>query len=458
LGHYRISKSLRGALLGVMCLTTPVAASAESLTDALILAYKHSHLLDQNRAVLRAADEDVASALAGLRPVIQFVAQSTYTPTSAAGTDDLSSALSVSADMMLFDNGATKLSIDVAKETVLATREALAAVEQQVLLSAVEAYLAVTSAIESVSLRENNVRVISQELRAARDRFEVGEVTRTDVALAEARLAGARSSLAAATGSLAVARERYRVAVGQYPGTLNRTSRAPGLPKTLIEAENVGLRSHPNILQAQRQVTINELNIARAQAATRFRVTAGANLGVDQDLNDSFSVTTRLTQPIYSGGALSSAIRKAKANRDASRANLLGTTHSIRQQVGVAWSNLIVAGAQLEATERQIRASRIAFQGIQEEAKLGSRTTLDVLDAEQELLDALGSRIDAQAEQSVANYSLLSSMGLLTVKHLGLGVQTYDPEAYYNAVKSGPLAKSKQGRQLDKLMERLSKQ
>jgi outer membrane protein len=451
----RLSITLKAGAIALMACASSGAAKAETLADALVAAYKHSHLLDQNRALLRATDENVAQAVAGLRPIISFIASSNYSPTRAPGVDNLQSQLGIDASLLLYDNGATQLAVDVAKETVLSTREALVSLEQNILFGAVTAYLDVVSAAEFVQLRGNNVRLLTQELRAAQDRFEVGDVTRTDVALAEARFAAARSGEAAALGTLAVARESYRAAIGRYPGQLAAVPQVPRIPRTLKEAEALAVRTHPDIRQAQRNVTIADLNIARAEAAMKFTVNASSQFRLDQDGNDTFSTGVQLTQPIYRGGALTSALRQAKANRDAQRAALLNTTHLVRQSVGNAWANVAVTQAQLTSTDRQIRASQIAFRGFQEEAKLGSRTTLEVLDAEQELLDARTNRVDAQSQQYVAIYSLLSAMGLLTAEHLGLGVQTYDPAAYYNAVKSAPVPSSKRGKQLDKVLKRL---
>lgn len=448
----------------VLSLVSLAPASAETLADALISAYRHSHLLDQNRAVLRAADEDVAQAVAALRPVLAFTGTVALSPTNSSLSNPLTTSLDLTASITIFDNGATRLGIEAAKESVLATREALVNVEQQVLLAAVQAYLDVLSANSFVALRQSNVRLITQELRAARDRFEVGEVTRTDVALAESRLAAARSQLAAEEGGLAVAREAYRVAVGRYPGRLSPLPRAPRVPASQREAEGVAVRTHPLIRQAQRQVSIAEINIKRAETAMKFTVTGRASVGVTHSStplgtgwDDSASASVTLNQPIYSGGALASALRQSKAGRDQARHGLLDITHNIQQGVGNAWATLGIAQAQIQAADRQIRAAQIAFDGTREEASLGARTTLDVLDAEQELLDARASRIDAEAQAYVAIYSLLSAMGLLTVDHLQLGIQTYDPATYYDAVKNAPAQRSRQGKQLDSLLERLGR-
>jgi len=443
------------ALGGLALALAQAPARAETLADALIAAYRNSNLLEQNRAVLRAADEDVAGAVAALRPVVNFIAQSTYTEPSIG--DNLSASLSLSASMTLYDFGRSRLAIDIAKESVLATREALAGVEQGVLLGAVSAYLDVRSAVENVAINRNSVRVIGEELRAAQDRFSVGEVTRTDVALAEARLAAARAGLSAAEGQLAAAREAYRAATGNYPGTLAPPPAPPALPSTLNAARSIAQTTHPSIKQAQREVTVAELQVAAAAAERGPTLTGTASVAVDEDGDDQSSIGLRLTQPIYTGGSLSSVHRKAIAGRDASRSALLQAGVNVAQEVGNAWAQIAVARAQIQAVDEQVRAATVAYEGVKEEAALGSRTTLDVLDAEQELLDAKASRIDAEASYQVAIYSLLSAMGLLTVDHLKLGIATYDPSAYYEAVKTAPLT-SVEGERLDRVLRAIGRE
>jgi len=431
---------------------------AETLADALIAAYRNSNLLEQNQAILRAADEDVAQAVASLRPVVAFIADGQYGYSQTlldsgitVSNDGLFANYSVTAQMTLFDFGRTQLAIEAAKEIVLATREALIAIEQQVLLAAVSAFVDVRLQQEIVSLRENNVRVIAEQLRAAQDRFEVGEITRTDVAQAEARLAEARANLVVAQGDLAIARENYRAATGNYPGVLSALPAPPRTAATLDAARSVALRTHPSIRQAQREVKAAELNVARARANMKPTIAAQAQLSVDQDNLQENGVGINFNQTIYSGGALSSALRQAMANRDASFAGLKQRGVEVAETVGIVWSNLDVADASIAATEQQISAAQIAFDGVREEASLGARTTLDVLDAEQDLLDARASRLSAVAQRYIGIYQLLASMGLLTVDHLALGIPTYDPAAYYNAVRRAPT--SIQGRKLDRIMK-----
>ncbi|MGB5067523.1 MAG: TolC family outer membrane protein [Albidovulum sp.] len=440
--------------LGVIGVLAAPSARAETLADALISAYKNSNILDQNRAVLRAADEDVATAVSAMRPVLQWVINSGYSRTPT--TSGFAASLSLSGEVVLFDFGRNQIGVDIAKESVLATREALISVEQNILLDAVDAYFSVRRALENVAINQNSVRVIGETLRATQDQFEVGEVTRTDVALAEAQLASARAGLASAQGQLAAARELYKATTGHYPGPLAVAPRAPALPASVDAAMALAQRNHPSIHQAQRQVTISELQITAAALARKPALKATASAGLSDGGSETASVGLQMSQTIYAGGRLSAAHRKAIAGRDAARANLLQTAVQIAQGVGNAWANIEVFRAQITATEQQIRAATVAYSGVQEEAKLGARTTLDVLNAEQSLLDAQASRIDAEAQLQVAIYSLLSAMGLLTVDHLNLGIPTYDPAAYYEAVKSAP-ATSVQGKSLDRVLQAIGK-
>ncbi|SFL14622.1 TolC family outer membrane protein [Shimia haliotis] len=448
---------------------TAQTAASQTLADAMATAYEHSGLLDQNRALLRAADEDVAISMAALRPVVSWISNvqhnygnggnSTVSLTSNKSFIDFG----VSADLLIFDNGVSKLLTESAKETVLATRQGLVSVEQSVLFNAVQAFMDVVANREIVELRQNNLRLLQRELQAAQDRFEVGEVTRTDVSLAEARLAGARAQLAAAQGDFAASQEFYAAAVGVRPGNLIAPRSLPRSAKSIEDAKEVAIRAHPSMLQVQHQIAAAELAVDQARAAMGPSVTLRTGVSVEREFgNSNFTdgafVGLRASAPIYQGGRLSALVRKSQAVRDQQRANLHVTRHNIRQNAGTSWSQLSAAGAQIQASVQQVEASRIAFEGVREEAKLGARTTLDVLTAEQDLLDAETDRISAQATQVVAAYALLSSMGQLTVDRLNLKVERYDPEAYYNMVKDAPTIRSEQGQKLDKLLKAIGKE
>lgn len=448
---------LRAVTVAVAMTVGTVQAGAETLADALIAAYRTSHLLDQNQAVLRAADEDVAVAVSALRPVLNYTAQAGYAFASRDGgtlTDDLSASLTLSAEILLLDFGRRELGIAITEASVKATRQALVNVEQQVLLATVQAYVDVRLANEIVALRQSNLRLITQELRAAEDRFDVGEITRTDVAIAEARLAASRSALAAAEGELMVAREAYKAATGAYPGKLAALPASPVLPGTLEEAQAVARRTHPLIRQAMEQVTVSERRVELAEANMKPTVGFGASVSLSDQgtLGEQLGLTMR--QTIYAGGELSALYRKALAGQEQARALLGQTTVGVLQNLGNAWANLAVYGASIQASDQQIRAAQTAFDGVREEATLGARTTLDVLNAEQELLDARASRLEAEAGRYVAVYQVLASMGLLTVEHLNLGIPTYDPDAYYDAVRTAP-ATSAQGKKLDAILEKI---
>ncbi len=461
------------ALAVIVTLVSVPMAKAETLADALTAAYNNSGLLDQNRALLRAADEDLAQAVASTLPVISWSmsANSTRTVNSTAQTSNQASARIIGS-LPLYTGGGNQLAIEAQKETILATRQSLRAIEQDVLFRAVQAYMNVRRDTEFVSLRQNNVRLITQEFRAAQDRFEVGEVTRTDVALAEARLAAARSLLAGAQGTLARSVEEYRTAVGRPPASPSPVSPAP-VSRSMNDAKSFAVRNHPRILESQHAVTAAELTIRRAEAAlgptialdgfvsttNSWGETGFSDLDFDErERTQQAQIGITAGGPIYNGGRLSSQIRQLMSSRDATRAGLHITRLNIEQQVGNAYSSLVVARSSRSASVEQISAARVAFQGVREEATLGSRTTLDVLNAEQELLDAQANNISAQADEVIASYSVLSSIGLLTADHLNLPVQQYDPSAYYNLAKDAPTVISEQGQALDRILEAIGRE
>ncbi|MCO4842118.1 MAG: TolC family outer membrane protein [Yoonia sp.] len=440
------------AVLAIVTISFSSAARAETLADALTAAYNNSGLLDQYRALLRAADEDVAQAVGATLPVLSWVANAKSTSPRAPDSDLITATAQISADLTLYDSGAGLLAVEAQKELVLGTREALRKVEQTVLLDAVTAYMQVRSDSEFVALRQSNVRVLTQEFRAAQDRFDVGEVTRTDVALAQARLAAARSLLTSAQGSLARSAEAYVTAVGHRPNALRPATPAP-VSKSLADAKAFAVRNHPDILQAQHSVSAAELNIRRGETAMNPTVSLGAWIGVDQDFNVGREIGITASGPIYSGGRLSSQLRQYMSRRDAERASLHVTSVQVAQFVANAYSFLEVARASAQSSNDQIAAARVAFRGVREEATLGARTTLDVLNAEQELLSAQANLIAAQADEVIASYQVLSTMGLLTAAHLRLPVQQYDPAAYYNLVKDAPTITSDQGQALDRVLK-----
>lgn len=452
-------------LAGAVCaaaVALPSGAWAESLGQALADAYRNSGLLEQNRLVLKAADEDAAQALASLRPVLSWSTSATHRFGDFSGSAN-SATVGLSLTQTLFDFGVSKLSVEQAKETVLITRQQLLAIEQQILLRAVSAYMEVRRALQTVDLRRANVRLLSQELQAAQDRFDVGEVTRTDVSQAEAALAAARAGLTSAQGALIQAQLEYEAAVGHKPGNLAPASRLGNVPGSVNEAVNVALQNHPSMDVARRQITLAELTLAQADAAVKPSLDLSLNYSVTRDLDSSVSaeggsVGLSMGGPIYSGGAVASARRQALLRRDSQLANLHVVTSDVQLSVGNAFSAVQIARAASAAGAEQVRAAEVAFEGVREEASLGSRTTLDVLTQEQALLDARVSYLSSQVDEVLARYSLLSTMGLLTAENLGLAVEIYDPAAYYSMVKDAPAGISEQGRKLDSVLRAIGKE
>lgn len=434
------------------------AVKAETLADALAYGYENSGLLEQQRATLRASDEGVAQSVASLRPTLDWASTITAQEPMIPGGDEVTGSLRLSASLLLWDGGRTNLTIENKREGVMAARYALVAAEQQIMMRIVSAYMNVRRALQFVELRQNNVDLIARQLRASRDRFELGEVTSTDVAQTEARLAAARSQLAADQGTLAQAQAEYIAAVGRAPVGALAAAPSVAIRQSLAEAQSIAMGTHPTIKQAQHTVSAWEIAVSAQETATMPTVRLGAN--VSTPLFDNFgevteSLSLNIGGPIYSGGLYDSMARQAMSQRDAARSALLVATQNVAQGVANAYANLEVARASSQALTEQVRAATIAFDGVREEADLGARTTLDVLNAEQELLNARANLISSQISETVASYNVLAAMGLLTAAHLQLNVQIYDPAAYYNMVESAPSALSQQGRDLNRILEAL---
>ncbi|MBM2576739.1 TolC family outer membrane protein [Jannaschia sp. Os4] len=488
----RLTRALRATVAGAALLLGAAAAQAHSLTDSLVLAFDESQLLEEQRALLRANDEDVAIAVARLKPTLDFFA-SVSRSFSDPGTAETSAQLGITLNWLLADGGGRAFRIGASKEVVLAARWGLVAVEQQVLLNAATAHLNLRLARRVVEVRQSNVRLITQQLRAAEDRFEVGEVTRTDVALARSRLALARAELAAAQGDVEIAEEVYALAVGhRHDGGGLTVPAAPQLPPSLERAQALALQVNPNIRSLQHQVTAQRLlaeaavsdrlptislngSVTRSGPVAGSPATPGANLPVLDQFGlptgnsvvipgsparsggavDNATIGLRADMPIYRGGALSAASRQARQRVSAVQAQLGQQGRVVSEGVGRAWAGLSIAQAQVTAFDQQVEAAQLAFEGFREEALLGARTTLDVLDAEQELLDARTARLQAATQVQIQVYTVLASIGLLTTEHLGLAVETYDPELYSRAVRTAPpVSPSPLGDKLDRVLRR----
>ncbi len=451
------------ALCAALVWTTP--AGAESLADAMAKAYIFHPTLAAQRATLRALDEVEYREWAARLGSADVSATYQYQNSDSVGAsfdpatgrsvrvrsrqDTDPFALGIGGSIPLYSGGRIENGTQAAEAGVQSGRLNLAAVEQDVLLDAVEAYENVRRDIALVGVARNNVRVIGEQLRAAQDRFEVGEVTRTDVSQAAARLAAARSNLAAVIGQLAQSRQFYRATVGELPEDLQDPPPLPELPESEAAAIALAENQHPLIVAARFDARQAEFEVKRAIGATLPSValegdvaytdasifTNEGDAGVD---GNSASVGVRASMPLWSGGRNASVIRQNQAQLARAQALIHNQARLVRQQVSNAWAGVEVARTSITAAREQIEAARIAFEGVREEATLGARTTLDVLDAEQELQSARAELISSLRDEYVAGYTLLSAVGALSVAHLGLDVARYDPQSYRDAVEEAP--------------------
>ena len=443
---------LVAVLAGVLIL--PTGVSAVTLREALAMAYQTNPSLEIGRANLRSQDESVVQAGAGMRPSVSVSGVAAYSQ-DIEFIDPASDTVRASLDarLTIYDGGRTADAVNAAANMVFASRENLKASDQSVLLSAATAYLDVRRDEKFLALAENDVTVVEQQVKAMEDRFAVGAVTRTDVALMQARLAATKTSLAASSGRLALSREIYRAVVGANPTQLQAAPPLPKLPNTQAEAESIAMREHPLIRASRFAEKAAEFDVARARAAKLPTVSLGSSVEYSNTPNFSGTGRSEGTKatvsisgqvPIYSGGVLSSSMRSASQILESRKASTQNVMRQIRQATASSWANIRVAKASITAAGLQIEASQIAYNGILEETRLGSRTSLDLLDAEQDLLSAKSNMASAQRDEYVAGLNLLSSMGLLTVENLDLGIPVYDPEVNFKEVTS-PTSTSFQG-------------
>lgn len=459
--HAKISRSLVGFFPLALTLCINSASWSETLSETLASAYDNSNLLAQQQATLRAADEGVAQAVATLKPILEYSINANTSRTQTFATTPMfvssSNSIDLNAILTLLDFGRRDTLIKLQKNLVMQTRQVLKNIEQNILFSAVSAFINLQIANEILSLRKANVKLVEEELRSTKSRFELGEVTRTDIAIAEARLAGARATLTAAQGDLTIARENYKTATGEYPTTrLKAPPAPPALPKSVEDARNNALRNHPNILQAQYSVTVADLGIEAAEANFNPTLTGNIRISRNDKGVDTHSVGMNFSQQIYSGGAKSSAMREAIAQKESALAALKQTRLTILQEVSTAWESLATTKSRIKAEMQRIAAAQTAYDGVREEASLGIRTTLDVLNAEKELLDARVAKVQAVAQQHLDTYRILQSIGQMNARSLQLNVTVYDPEVYYQEVKSAPTTWPGSKR-LDRVLDKINK-
>jgi TolC family type I secretion outer membrane protein len=444
----RLRRMLAAAALAALG-AAPLPAQAATLLEALAEAYATNPTLDAARAQLRAVNEQVPQALSNWRPTVTLSGQVGQrwqeVEPSARGTDSDFTTTPRSAELQvnqpLYRGGRTQAATDAAEAEVLSERARLAAVEQQVLLSTSAAFMDVWRDRAVLRLNINNERVLARQLEASQDRFEVGEITRTDVAQSESRLSRARASRIEAEGNLSRSEAVYEEFVGDVPGELRAPAPLAGLPQSLQQSIDQALSQNPEVVTAEFQERSAGFTVRETIGELLPEVSLTGQLGWNEELSTEDSerkeaaILAQLTVPIYQAGFVSSRVRQAKQIASQRRLEIEETRRNIRQEAVSAWEALTTARAQIASFESQVEAASIALEGVRQEAQVGARTTLDVLDAEQELLDAQVSLVSAQRDEIVAGFQLLSAVGRLNAFELGLPVDIYDPVDDYLDVR-----------------------
>lgn len=437
------------ALLSLAGGLWPSTAHAQSLIDTLSRAYSYSPLIDAERARLRATDEDVARANSGFRPDIgaSFDTQHNHTSIRSGGNWNTQKTspygYSVGVVQPIFRGFQVVNAVNSAEALVRAGREQLRFVEQQVLLDAVTAYGDVVRDQEVVRLRQNNVEFLSTELRATKDRFSVGEVTRTDVAQAEARRALAVSELDLARANLEISRAKYEQVVGVEPGRLREANPQTSLvPRTLNEAVNISDQEFPSVvgalyLEQAARYDVDRIRgelLPQAQIEANYSDRFNTSRGIDEV--ESTTVVGRVNVPIYeAGGEVHARIRQAKHTHVSRIQEIEQARAEARNGVNQSWAQLQAFRAQRESDRVQIEANQIALNGVREEEKVGQRTLIEVLNAQQELLVSQVQLETTKRNILVSTYSVISAIGRLNVAEVGAASSVYVPEEHHSEVR-----------------------
>jgi outer membrane protein len=460
-----MSKSFRGRLLaaiftaGVSGALISAPAAAETLADAIALAYDSNPTLQAQRATQRALDETYVQARSGWRPTLSLSAAGSYTENRATResrftgfplqgdgvTYSNGGQAALSFSQPLWTGGRTAAAVSASEAEILAGRENLRRIEAQILLNVIQAYADVRRDLEALRIREENVTVLQRQLDESQARFDVGEITRTDVAQSQARLAGAQAQLQNGQAQLGISRATYAAVVGQNPGDLApEPSLAYLMPGNVDDAFTVAEQNSP-VLRAQQfleQASRSRVAGARAERMPNVSLSASSRFGqapfdpFERELFDRESqVGVNVTVPLFSGGLVSSRIRQSVERNNADRINVEAQRRTVLQTITQAWNQLIASRANISSTAEQVTAARIAAEGTRQEQQVGLRTTIDVLNAEQELRSAELNQVSARRDEYVAAANVLASMGRLEAKNLTPTVASYDAKANFRKLR-----------------------
>ena len=443
--------------LAALAVSRPVAA--ETMESALVKAYQNNPQINVQRALVRATDENVPQALAGYRPRVsatmtggeqsqsttsqllpappgtpaQYFTNSGYNATYSGG---------VTIAQTVYNGFQTANRTRAAEGSVLAARESLRSTEQGVLLNAVIAYMNVLRDYANLELQKRYVEVLQQGLRETNTRFNVKDVTSTDISQSESRLAGGQTQVYGAEAAYAASAAAYQQIIGNDPVKLSPgTAVDRFIPKTLDECIAVGTSEHPGITSAMHNLDVAQHQVAIAEGALlpTFVVQGSAQQSFEPQLDipksANLSIIGQLSVPLYQGGVEYSAVRQAKETLGQRRLELDLARNQVRQGIAQAWGQLAATKKQIETTNKQVKAAESALNGVREEARVGQRTTLDVLNAQQELVNARSAVVTAQRDRVVASYTLLGAVGRLSPQVLGLSVKNYDAVVHYQQVR-----------------------
>jgi outer membrane protein len=456
MGGVKVVTGAAAAVL-LMAYLGPMPALADTIEAALVRSYQNNPQLNAQRASVRSTDENVPQALSGYRPKVAITGSAGYQYTDTNSTQggspgvlvrteihgtDPPRSIGATVTQTLFNGNQTANKTRAAESQVSGAREALRVLEQSVLLAAATIYMDYLRDAAIVEVQRSNTRVLTQTLKQTRDRFNVGEVTRTDVAQSEAQLAAGVTQQLAAEATLTTTRSNFRRIIGNEPEAL-----APGspvdrfLPPSLPSAVELSLLENPNVTAAMFGIDVNFLQVKVNEGALLPTVSLQAS--VQQSYESSMTVyrafgasaIAQVTVPVYQGGAEYSLIRQSKETLAQQRLNLEMTRDTTRANTVTAWGQLVAGKAQVSSAQSQVTASEIALNGVREEAKAGQRTTLDVLNAQQALVNARVALVTAQHDRVVASYAVLNAVGRLSPQVLNLPTTTYDPSVHYQQVR-----------------------
>ncbi|WP_035304003.1 TolC family outer membrane protein [Brevundimonas aveniformis] len=438
-------------LLSVAVATTALISvaqptSAEDLRDAIILAYQTNPTLLAQRSQQRATDESYVQARGGLRPQVDASAGVGYVrqwPHPTFGSDESNStSATISLSQPLYTGGRIAHGIDTAMAGVERGRENLRNVEQQIMLAVIQAYADVIRDTEVLRIRETNLGVLQRQLEEAEARFEVGEITRTDVAQSQARLAASEADLASARAQLEISRSGYTAVVGQAPGTLEPLPALPTTPSDFDVALDAALNDNPELRAAMWNLAAADSAVAAARSEylpsaglSASYGTAGTAEPFGLDDQQTLRAGVNVSVPLYAAGIHRSRVRQALEQSNTAQLGVEGARRAVLQDVASSYAQVLSTTSTLTASEQQVRAARIAAEGVRQEAQVGLRTTLDVLNQELELRNAEIAYVSAQRNRYIAQALLLSAIGGLEGPDLVSEVPAYNPDANFNRVR-----------------------